>query len=231
MLRRKEHTRNKSRSLKTATAVSCCSSNLQAIWREECMRWYKYTRRLGRNGCGSSDVGAECGGIIIACTLVIRSPGDCFKLLVLFGVCWSRSTCRALFYGKDRFLVVLWRKESENQLWCLYPVQFFFVDLLTVCYVYPLLQTTGAEVSVNQIPPWSELCGDIRLTPFYKVTDVMDTIQGWVKELNETDFAALPKRGPVSNYVITGPDGNEIRAKLTLTFEGQPFKVKCYALC
>ena len=43
-------------------------------------------------------------------------------------------------------------------------------------------QVTCSEGSINQIPPWTEIQGDIHLTPFYNVYDCMKKV---VKELND----------------------------------------------
>ena len=49
--------------------------------------------------------------------------------------------------------------------------------------VFDILQT--ADGSVNQLPPWTEVQGDIRLTPFYNVDECMKKVQGYVAELNK----------------------------------------------
>ena len=46
-------------------------------------------------------------------------------------------------------------------------------------------QVSCSEGSINQIPPWTEIQGDIRLTPFYNVYDCMKKVEGYVKELND----------------------------------------------
>jgi acetylornithine deacetylase len=38
--------------------------------------------------------------------------------------------------------------------------------------------------SLNQIPPWAQCSGDIRLTPFYDVAEVKAAVLSWVAELN-----------------------------------------------
>lgn len=65
-------------------------------------------------------------------------------------------------YGK----VCMWRKHN------------------TRVYIYNhILQT--ADGSVNQIPPWTEVQGDIRLTPFYDVGECVKKVEGYVAELNK----------------------------------------------
>jgi len=46
-------------------------------------------------------------------------------------------------------------------------------------------QVSCSEGSVNQIPPWTEMRGDIRLTPFYDIYDCIRKVEGYVKELND----------------------------------------------
>ena len=46
-----------------------------------------------------------------------------------------------------------------------------------------LLQT--ADGSVNQIPPWTEVQGDIRLTPFYNIDECVKKVEGYIAELNK----------------------------------------------
>ena len=63
-------------------------------------------------------------------------------------------------------------------------------------------QICCAEGSVNQIPPWAEIKGDIRLTPFYDIEQCVGKMTEYVKQLNE-DLSILPTRGPCSKYTIT----------------------------
>ena len=55
--------------------------------------------------------------------------------------------------------------------------------------VWPLLHdgvsTQTADGSVNQLPPWTEVQGDIRLTPFYDVDKCMKDVEGYVADLNK----------------------------------------------
>lgn len=53
----------------------------------------------------------------------------------------------------------------------------------------------------NQICPECTVHGDIRLSPFYDVEDVMNAIEGYVKELND-DMEELPMKGPYSKFVL-----------------------------
>ena len=45
-------------------------------------------------------------------------------------------------------------------------------------------QMCCSEGSVNQIPAWAEVQGDIRLTPFYNIEDCLDKVKGYVKDIN-----------------------------------------------
>ena len=38
---------------------------------------------------------------------------------------------------------------------------------------------------LNQIPPWCKISGDIRLVPFYDITECMDRVEAYVKQINE----------------------------------------------
>jgi len=69
--------------------------------------------------------------------------------------------------------------------------------------------------SLNQLPPWAEWSGDIRLTPFYEVDDVKAKVESYVAALNE-DLASIPTRGPYSKYDIEGGP----RGSLELTWVG-----------
>ena len=45
-------------------------------------------------------------------------------------------------------------------------------------------QIKCSEGSINQIPEWAEIRGDIRLTPFYNMRDCMKKVE---EELNDGD--------------------------------------------
>ena len=46
-------------------------------------------------------------------------------------------------------------------------------------------QIRCSEGFINQIPVWTEVRGDIRLTPFYNMRDCMRKVEGYVQELND----------------------------------------------
>ena len=45
-------------------------------------------------------------------------------------------------------------------------------------------QVNSAPGSVNQVPPWTEIMGDIRLTPFHDIDNCVEKVRGYVQELN-----------------------------------------------
>jgi len=78
-------------------------------------------------------------------------------------------------------------------------------------------QIKVAEGSLNQIPPWCEVSGDIRFTPFYELHAVQEAVTRYVAELNE-NIANLPTRGP-SKYSIKGAVG-----KVELKWAEDPYE-------
>ncbi|XP_011028189.1 PREDICTED: acetylornithine deacetylase-like isoform X2 [Populus euphratica] len=76
---------------------------------------------------------------------------------------------------------------------------------------------------INQIPAECTISGDVRLTPFYSVNDVMNKLQEYVDEINE-NIEKLDTRGPVSKYVL--PEEN-LRGSLTVTFNEVSSGVAC----
>jgi acetylornithine deacetylase len=80
-------------------------------------------------------------------------------------------------------------------------------------------QIECAKGAINQLPPWTTISGDIRLTPFYDVGVVHATMEKWVQELNE-NIESLPTRGPCSKYTLEGDDIDIKRGTLELTWSG-----------
>ncbi|KAG6405374.1 hypothetical protein SASPL_132963 [Salvia splendens] len=76
---------------------------------------------------------------------------------------------------------------------------------------------------INQIPAECTVSGDVRLTPFYSVTDVIKKLEAYVEDLN-TNIEKLDTRGPVSKYVL--PDEN-LRGRLDITFDEAMSGVAC----
>ncbi|XP_038680475.1 acetylornithine deacetylase-like [Tripterygium wilfordii] len=76
---------------------------------------------------------------------------------------------------------------------------------------------------INQIPGECTISGDVRLTPFYSVTDVIKILKEYVDDINE-NIEKLETRGPVSKYIL--PDEN-LRGSLTITFDEANSGVAC----
>lgn len=83
-------------------------------------------------------------------------------------------------------------------------------------------QTKCAEGSLNQIPPWAEVEGDIRLTPFYDVDACMRAVEQYAADIN-ANITALPTRGP-SRYEIKGANGEALRGTVKLTWSGHAMR-------
>ena len=80
-------------------------------------------------------------------------------------------------------------------------------------------QVECAKGALNQLPPWTTISGDIRLTPFYDAGVVMKAVEGYVQDLND-NIETLPTRGPWSKYTLEGDDVDIKRGKLELTWSG-----------
>ncbi|KAL6520049.1 hypothetical protein OROHE_017192 [Orobanche hederae] len=76
---------------------------------------------------------------------------------------------------------------------------------------------------INQIPAECTVSGDVRLTPFYSVSNVKEKLQEYVEDLN-ANIQKLDTRGPVSKYVL--PDEN-LRGRMTMTFDEALSGVAC----
>ncbi|CAH9087649.1 unnamed protein product [Cuscuta europaea] len=76
---------------------------------------------------------------------------------------------------------------------------------------------------INQIPAECTISGDVRLTPFYSVSDVMKKLKDYVDDLND-NIDKLDTRGPVSKYVL--PDEN-LRGRLSISFDEASSGVAC----
>ncbi|KAJ6712053.1 ACETYLORNITHINE DEACETYLASE [Salix purpurea] len=76
---------------------------------------------------------------------------------------------------------------------------------------------------INQIPAECTISGDVRLTPFYSVKDVMSKLQKHVDDINE-NIEKLDTRGPVSKYAL--PEEN-LRGSLAVTFDEATSGVAC----
>ncbi|XP_058189589.1 acetylornithine deacetylase isoform X1 [Rhododendron vialii] len=76
---------------------------------------------------------------------------------------------------------------------------------------------------INQIPKECTISGDVRLTPFYNITDVMKKLQEYVENLN-ANIEKLDVRGPVSKYVL--PD-EHLRGRITISYDEAMNGVAC----
>lgn len=76
---------------------------------------------------------------------------------------------------------------------------------------------------INQIPAECTISGDVRLTPFYSIEDVMKKLQEYVDDIN-SNIDKLDSRGPVSKYVL--PDEN-LRGRISIKFEEPMSGVAC----
>ncbi|PIN04864.1 Metalloexopeptidase [Handroanthus impetiginosus] len=70
------------------------------------------------------------------------------------------------------------------------------------------------EGSINQIPGECTVSGDVRLTPFYSIDDVLKKLRDHIDYVND-NVETLDTRGPVSKYVL--PDEKR-RGKVEITF-------------
>ncbi|CAD6249886.1 unnamed protein product [Miscanthus lutarioriparius] len=70
---------------------------------------------------------------------------------------------------------------------------------------------------LNQIPGECTISGDVRLTPFYSTSHVMEKLKEYVEDINERLETILDTCGPVSKYIL--PDEN-LRGRLEITFDG-----------
>lgn len=79
-------------------------------------------------------------------------------------------------------------------------------------------QVECARGGLNQLPPWTTMSGDIRLTPFYDPVKVMETVNKYVEELNQ-NLDTIPTRGPCSKYTLEGDDIDIKRGTLEMTWK------------
>lgn len=87
----------------------------------------------------------------------------------------------------------------------------------TTCSTMKPTQISCGVGSLNQIPPSCTIMGDVRLTPFYDVHDVVSELNKWVDEINANPqelLGHLSDKGPYSKYIL--PDGFRGSVKLTI---------------
>jgi acetylornithine deacetylase len=74
---------------------------------------------------------------------------------------------------------------------------------------------------LNQIPPWVKISGDVRLSPFYEMKDLIEKVTSYVTDLNKDLTVLEGKRGPSSKYTL--PNEN-LTGKLEFTFDEHYFE-------
>ncbi|KAD4385070.1 hypothetical protein E3N88_25238 [Mikania micrantha] len=76
---------------------------------------------------------------------------------------------------------------------------------------------------INQIPYDCTISGDVRLTPFYNVPDVIKKLNEYIEDLNK-NIDKIPTRGPVSKYIL--PDEN-LTGRIEITYDETTSGVAC----
>ena len=79
-------------------------------------------------------------------------------------------------------------------------------------------QVKSMEGSVNQIPAWTELAGDIRLVPFYDHIKCKQDITERVAHMN-ANIKGLESSHPQSQFQITLDSGEVVTGKLSIQFD------------
>lgn len=84
------------------------------------------------------------------------------------------------------------------------------------CSTFKPTQWSVLPGSINQIPGQAMVCGDIRVTPFYDVREVMRKVQSYVDDINlNPDILARGQRGPHSKYELPS---EALKGRLELKF-------------
>lgn len=93
-------------------------------------------------------------------------------------------------------------------------------------------QIECAKGSFNQICPQCTVSGDIRLSPFYEVKEVVQAVEGYVQDINE-HLEDLPTRGTWSKFVlpesVTVMPGELRRGQVELKWQGDMDTFLLYA--
>lgn len=93
-------------------------------------------------------------------------------------------------------------------------------------------QIECAKGGLNQICPTTTVSGDIRLSPFYEVEDVIEAVERYVKDINDY-IDELPTKGTWSKFVLDDSvmiqEGELRRAKVELKWLGDMHTFKTYA--
>lgn len=90
------------------------------------------------------------------------------------------------------------------------------------CSTLKPTQISCTEGSLNQIPPVCTIQGDIRLAPFYDISQARIAMERWIAEINadpQGTLGGLSNRGPHSKYAV---EDENIVGKVKLTvFDGE----------
>ena len=86
-------------------------------------------------------------------------------------------------------------------------------------------QMECAKGALNQLPPWTTISGDIRLTPFYDAMEVVKKVNEYVEDLNK-NIQYLPTRGPCSKYTLEGEDVDVKRGVLEFKWSGEMSEIR-----
>jgi acetylornithine deacetylase len=95
----------------------------------------------------------------------------------------------------------------------------------TTCSTLKPTQVSCTEGSLNQIPPFCTVQGDIRLSPFYDKNAAVAALERYVAEINADPSRVLQGdgtgvHGPHSHYALPDEDGRKGTVKLTV-FDGE----------
>ncbi|KAF1323930.1 Acetylornithine deacetylase, partial [Globisporangium splendens] len=74
---------------------------------------------------------------------------------------------------------------------------------------------------LNQIPPWVKISGDVRLSPFYEMKDLISKVQSYVDDLNKDLTVLEGLRGPSSKYTLPAEN---LTGKLEFSFDKHYFE-------
>ena len=86
-------------------------------------------------------------------------------------------------------------------------------------------QMECAKGALNQLPPWTTISGDVRLTQFYDAMEVVKKVNEYVEDLNK-NIQYLPTRGPCSKYTLEGEDVDVKRGVLEFKWSGEMSEIR-----
>lgn len=85
------------------------------------------------------------------------------------------------------------------------------------CSTLKPTQISCPEGSLNQIQASCTVQGDIRLAPFYQISDASDALRRWIAEINadpQGTLGSIGNHGPHSKYIL---ESENLRGSVTLT--------------